>query len=934
MIERWFPCAEVSEASASGWGSGKSEKALFTWFAARPLAQAKAAVITSLLPWPENQVDQRRLQDLVRRSLTGRDAAHDDVVKELEKHYPDGARLLDPFSGRAIIPLEAARLGVVSEGIDYSPVAAIGGRLLADYPLRDWDSEPDLPFPHYVGNPLEDRLVQDVASVLDEVGNRYERAMRPFYPKVGRAEPWGSVWALTLPCQECGIRFPLVGSLILRHPSAKKKDPGQSFSLAADRASGKFYAVVQDGAPSQQPTRVVPEGKSKYDAAGKVAICLFCDYPHSKAVQTRLARMGMLRDALLLAADLDETVGKTFRVPTPVEFAATEAAEKALAEQVPFGQGLPAVPDELIPPANTWTVQPVVYGAKTYGDLCNARQTLGFVELARAISGLSANLLDAGLSLDYVSALTGYATAVMVRKFRRATRGVSLMAHKTGTVQTTDLFRHEGSITFSYDYFEAGLGEGPGTWRSLCKDTLVILRNQAARSAGRPANISWGTATDIPHRKNSLDAVVTDPPYDSMIEYLDASDLFFVWMKRALCLVAPELQIVANEAGVQDKTLEAIVRKSGGSGEGEHRNQAHYDASVTRAFSEAARAVSDDGVVSIVFGHGDPDVWHRLLRSVATAGLVLTGSWPARTEVSTGGGSANIVTTLTMACRRAPAGRPDGRAHLVEAQVRKEVKARIPMWDATGLAPTDQLMASAGPAMEAVGRYEQVLNHLGDPVDPSHYLVVARRAVEEAASVVIDHLPLETFDVRTRFALSWARLYRRSVAPKSEARWQALAADLSSDELKGVLQDADKGVRLGYAKDWKGIPTETSATIDVAMAMAQAWPDGLDTVAEVLVATGRDTADNYLWAAIGYLSSLLPEADPDAVAWTSLVRGRGGIGAVTRGVVSARREAADLQEAKNRQGSLFDTSWQEAVSETRGEPAQGDAKTVVAEESK
>ena len=83
------------------------------------------------------------------------------------------------------------------------------------------------------------------------------------------------------------------------------------------------------------------------------------------------------------------------------------------------------------------------------------------------------------------------------------------------------------------------------------------------------------------------------------------------------------------------------------------------------------------------------------------------------------------------------------------------------------------------------------------------------------------------------------------------------------------------------------------------------------------MATGRDTADNYLWAAIGYLSSLLPEADPDAMAWTSLVRGRSGIGAVTRGVVSARREAAHLQEAENRQGSLFDTDWAGGVSETQ-----------------
>jgi putative DNA methylase len=906
MIERWFPCAEVSQAADGGWGSGKSEKAMFTWFAARPLAQAKAAVITSLLPWPEAKAEQERLKDLVRESLKGRDSEHDRLVRELARHYPDSARLLDPFSGRAIIPLEAARLNIRASGIDYSPVAVIAGKLLADYPLRDWDEEPQLPLANYVINPLEDRLVQDVAAVLDEVGTRYECAMRQFYPKVGQKETWGSIWALTLPCQECGRRFPLVGSLILRYANVKRHDLGQSFSLIKNDETGQFYALVHEGLPRQQPTRVVPAGKSKYDAAGKVAICLFCSHPHSKAVQTRLAQEGRLEDALLLSADPDDTVGKTFREPTAEEYAAAEAAKVALDKQPPFGVGLSAVPQEIIPKDDTWTVQPIVYGAKTYSDLCNARQTLGFVEIARAINDLSAELLQRGLSHDYVAALSSYAVSVMVRKFRRATRGVSLMAHKTGTVQTTDLFRHEGSITFSYDYFEAGLGDGPGTWRSLCRDTLAVLRNQAARSPGRPANLVWGTATDIPHRDSTFDAIVTDPPYDSMIEYLDASDLFFVWMKRALANIAPELQVVANDAGVQDKALEAIVRKNGGNGPGEHRNKAHYDASITKAFSEAARVVAGDGVVTIVFGHGDPDVWHRFLGSVAAADLVLTGSWPARTEASTGAGSANIVTTLTMACRRAPSGRPAGRAQIVEAEVRTEVKARVRDWDSAGLAPTDQLMASAGPAMEVAGRYGEILNHLGNPVDPSIYLVVARRAVEEAAAVVIDELPLETFDVRTRFALSWARLYRRSVAPKSEARWQALAADVPSDALKGILEDVDKGVRLTYARNSKGSITETSAVIDVAMAMARAWPDGLDAVAEVLIESGRDSSDHYLWAAVSYLSSLLPDADQDAVAWTSLLRARGGIGTITKSVVSARQRAAELEDAAGRQGSLFD----------------------------
>src|SRR3954465_8192380 len=112
MIERWFPCSEVSEAAGQGWGSGKSEKALFPWFAARPLAQAKAAVITSLLPWPDDPAEQARLKSLVRRPLTGRDAAHDELVAELARGYPEGVSALDLFSGRAMIPLEAARLGV------------------------------------------------------------------------------------------------------------------------------------------------------------------------------------------------------------------------------------------------------------------------------------------------------------------------------------------------------------------------------------------------------------------------------------------------------------------------------------------------------------------------------------------------------------------------------------------------------------------------------------------------------------------------------------------------------------------------------------------------------------------------------------------------------------------------------------------------------
>ena len=85
-------------------------------------------------------------------------------------------------------------------------------------------------------------------------------------------------------------------------------------------------------------------------------------------------------------------------------------------------------------------------------------------------------------------------------------------------------------------------------------------------------------------------------------------------------------------------------------------------------------------------------------------------------------------------------------------------------------------MAAYGPAMEIVGRYEQVLDKTGTPVDLTRYLPLARRIVQEIAAIRIDGLPLETFDVRSMFALSWARQYGRQAAPGSELRWERLTS--------------------------------------------------------------------------------------------------------------------------------------------------------------
>jgi hypothetical protein len=217
-------------------------------------------------------------------------------------------------------------------------------------------------------------------------------------------------------------------------------------------------------------------------------------------------------------------------------------------------------------------------------------------------------------------------------------------------------------------------------------------------------------------------------------------------------------------------------------------------------------------------------------------------------------------------------------------------------------------MASAGPAMEVVGRHNKVLDRRGDEVEPSRYLVLARKTVEEAAAITIDELPLETFDARTRFALFWVRLFARGLAAKSEARWQAMASDLSLSDIHGILTEAEggKGVRLSFANECPREVTEMCSIIDAAFALADAWQEGVSGAAKILARSGRDADDPHLWAALNYLSSRLPEGDRDRQAWTGIVRARKALHANARRLIGVPEATQKKVQRDDRQSTLFD----------------------------
>ena len=408
---------------------------------------------------------------------------------------------------------------------------------------------------------------------------------------------------------------------------------------------------------------------------------------------------------------------------------------------------------------------------------------------------------------------------------------------------------------------------------------------------------------ELPVPDGTITAVVTDPPYDAMVEYSDGSDILYVWLKRALTISHPSLGVTAHPDGLQQKTDEAVVKMTWRNS-GDHRTPEHYDTCITRAFAEARRTVGAQGVVTIMFGHDDPVVWQRLLAAICEAGLVLTGSWPARTESGSQMGKVNIETTLTLACRPASDDRPAGRVVEVEAEVRREIESRVQFWEEAGLALADQRMAAYGPAMEVVGRYRQVLDKTGKPVDITRFLPLARRIVQEIAAISIDGLPLETFDVRSMFALSWARQYGRLPAPGSELRWERLTYHLDESAMSGLVVKDGKGFRLAYASESNPQATSESPVVDVVFAVAVAGKS-VGAVAELLAASGR-TNDAFVWAAMTELADLLGEADADGEVWTWVVRNRAAITSGSQSIETARARRAEERDAEQLQGALFD----------------------------
>src|SRR4029079_4602106 len=273
-------------------------------------------------------------------------------------------------------------------------------------------------------------------------------------------------------------------------------------------------------------------------------------------------------------------------------------------------------------------------------------------------------------------------------------------------------------------------------------------------------NVAQSSATKHPLADDSVQLVVTDPPYYDAVPYADLSDFFYVWLKRALADVHGDL-FVEELSPKREEAVQLAERNP----KYAYKTKEHFEAQMLKALSEARRVTQPQGLSVIVFAHKTTTAWETMLNAVIEAGWIIQASWPIDTECGSrlrAQDSAVLASSIHLVCR--PRENPDGSVRTgdigdwrdVLAELPKRIHEWMPRLAEEGVVGADAIFACLGPALEIFSRYSRVEKASGETVTLKEYLEQVWAAVaKEAITMVFQGADASGFEEDARLTAMW-----------------------------------------------------------------------------------------------------------------------------------------------------------------------------------
>ncbi|MBK9166735.1 MAG: DUF1156 domain-containing protein [Bryobacterales bacterium] len=298
--------------------------------------------------------------------------------------------------------------------------------------------------------------------------------------------------------------------------------------------------------------------------------------------------------------------------------------------------------------------------------------------------------------------------------------------------------------------------------------------------------------------------ICTDPPYYDNIGYADLSDFFYVWLRKSLVTIYPEL--FATLLVPKKQELIASPFRSNGS---KSDAAAFFEAGFTKAFLRIRSSQDQMYPLTVFYAFkqeeaeegdtGDQQVstgWETMLEGLLRADFQVTATWPSRSERpgrSVAVGTNALASSIVLACRPRPEPAPITTRKDFLASLKKELPNALRNLQKGNIAPVDLAQAAIGPGMAVFSRYKKVLETDGSPMRVRTALALINQGLDEVLSEQESE-----FDPDTRWALAWFEQHQFDEGLYGEAELLATAKALSIAGLAeaGILHSRAGKVRL------------------------------------------------------------------------------------------------------------------------------------------
>ena len=492
---------------------------------------------------------------------------------------------------------------------------------------------------------------------------------------------------------------------------------------------------------------------TKSGGSGSIFLCLMSGTPmpfEYLRPEAKVGRMG----ARLMAIVAEGDRGRVYLAPNPEHEAAARKAN-------------PHDPPETDLPAKALGFRVQEYGMIKWRDIFTPRQLVGLTTFSGLVAEARARVRRDAIAAElpdderplreggtgttaYADAMCLYLACILDRMLYY---GSSLTSWLPKDNALRDCMPRQ-ALAMVWDFAEGNpFGKSSGDVLT-CSRSVSNYLDKAA-----PYVTALATQRDAQSAlyEDRLLVFSTDPPYYDNIGYADLSDFFYVWLRRSLRPVFPDL--FATLAVPKAEELVATPYRHGN----EEKAEAFFLAGMTEAMRHLAAQAHPGFPVTIYYAFkqsekkGDEATsstgWETFIDAVIRAGFAISGTWPLQTEGAgrmLASGTNALASSIVLVCRPQPADAPMATRREFVAALKSELPAALAHLQRGNIAPVDLAQAAIGPGMAVYTRYAKVLDAEGNALSVREALVLINQTLDEALVQQEGD-----FDADSRWPLAW-----------------------------------------------------------------------------------------------------------------------------------------------------------------------------------